>query len=383
MFENLSKLPRQFTIGLTFPIIFLNVWLLLVLVEQLQPLVSILIVATLIAFLLDYPIRFLQQLGLRRIFSVGIVFLLALLIVAVLVLILGPLILQQANELIIRLPDWLRSGQQQLTSLEDWAVAQQLPIDLRATINQLIERLTSLLRSLTRELISLAFSAIGSIVNVFLTVVFAVFLVLRGESLWQGVLSWLPAEWGSRVRLYLPQNFERYIVGQVTMASILAIIQSTALFILGSPLALLFGFMIGIGSIVPFGGLTTIILVSLLVALQNFWLGVKVLAVAVVISQICENVLAPRIVGDLIGLNPAWMLISLFIGVKLGGVVGLVVTVPIASFIKGTFDSIRARGGFGSPLMTLAQTATEQSISSDANTSLEEREQRVSQSGVS
>lgn len=382
MFESLSKLPRQFTIGLTFPIIFLNLWLLLVLVEQLQPLVSILIVATLIAFLLDYPIRFLQQLGLRRSFSVGIVLLVALLILAVLVLVLVPLILQQANELIIRLPDWLRSGQQQLTSLEDWAVAQQLPIDLRATINQLIERLTSVLRSLTREIISLAFSAIGSIVNVFLTIVFAVFLVLRGESLWQGILGWLPTDWSSRVRLYLPQNFERYIVGQVTMASILAIIQSTALFILGTPLALLFGFMIGIGSIIPFGGLTTIIVVSLLVALQNFWLGVKVLAVAIVITQISENAIAPRIVGDLIGLNPTWMLISLFIGVKLGGVVGLIVTVPVASFIKGTFDTIRAQG-LGLSLGSLESATVDQSTNTEEVSSLEKTNPRVTQSGVS
>lgn len=382
MFESLSKLPRQFTIGLTFPIIFLNLWLLLVLVEQLQPLVSILIVATLIAFLLDYPIRFLQQLGLRRSFSVGIVLLVALLILAVLLLVLVPLILQQANELIIRLPDWLRSGQQQLTSLEDWAVAQQLPIDLRATINQLIERLTSVLRSLTREIISLAFSAIGSIVNVFLTIVFAVFLVLRGESLWQGILGWLPTDWSSRVRLYLPQNFERYIVGQVTMASILAIIQSTALFILGTPLALLFGFMIGIGSIIPFGGLTTIIVVSLLVALQNFWLGVKVLAVAIVITQISENAIAPRIVGDLIGLNPTWMLISLFIGVKLGGVVGLIVTVPVASFIKGTFDTIRAQG-LGLSLGSLESATVDQSTNTEEVSSLEKTNPRVTQSGVS
>ncbi len=342
MLEPLNKLPRQLGIGLTFPLIFLNGWLLLLLLEQLQPLVSILIVATIIAFLLDYPIRFLHRLGLRRGLAAGLVFLVALLIVAVLVLVLGPIILQQANELIIRLPDWLKSGQQQFTSFTDWAVAQQLPIDIRSTINQLIERLTSLLRTFTRELISIVFSAIGSIVNVFLTVVFAVFLVLRGESLWNGILSWLPPQFSSRIREYLPENFERYIAGQVTLASILAILQTTVLFILGTPLSLLFGSVIGAGSLIPFGGITAILVVSSLLALQNFWLGVKVLAVTLVISQISENVLGPRIVGDLIGLNPVWMLISLFIGVKLGGFVGLIVTVPIASFIKGTFDAVRS-----------------------------------------
>jgi predicted PurR-regulated permease PerM len=79
-----------------------------------------------------------------------------------------------------------------------------------------------------------------------------------------------------------------------------------------------------------------------LIALQNFWLGVKVLLITVVISQVIENVLGPRILGELTGLNPVWMLISLDIGVNLGGVLGLIVAVPIASFIKATVDKIRA-----------------------------------------
>ena len=342
MIDSLKQLPRQFTIGLTFPIIFLNGWLLLRLFEELQPLVSLLITATLIAFLLDFPIRFLQQWGVKRILAVGLVFLVFLVILVTSGLFLVPLIIEQANELLTRLPDWIKSGQQQLQSLETWAVAQQLPIDLGSTFNQLVERLTSLLRSLTSQALGLIFGAIGRMINVFLTLVFAIFIVLRGESLWNGILSWFPEQWSSQIREYLPQNFERYIVGQVTLATILAIAQTAALLILGVPLAELFGVGIGACSLIPLGGITTIIIVSLLIALQNFWLGVKVFLVTLIIIQINDNVVAPRLVGELIGLNPVWMLISLFIGVKLAGVLGLVVTVPIAGFIKGTFDTFRA-----------------------------------------
>lgn len=342
MMESLNKLPRQLSIGLTFPLIFLNGWLLLLLARQLQPLLSILITATLIAFLLDYPIRFLHERGVYRGLAVGIVFLLFLAILSTVALFLGPIILRQANELLIRLPDWLKSGQQQLQSLENWAVAQQLPIDLSSTYNQLIERLTSVLRSLTSRLIGLIFNTIGSIVNVFLTLVFSIFLVLRGESLWNGILSWLPEPWNRQVRQSLPYNFERFIAGQVILATIIGIAQIAAQLILGVPLAQLFGVGIGAASLIPFGGTTTIIVVSLLLSLTNFWLGFKVLVVAIVINQICENVLGPRIVGELTGLNPVWMLISLDVGVRVGGVLGLLIAVPIASFIKVTFDSIRA-----------------------------------------
>lgn len=341
MLDSLNKLPRFFTLGLAFPVIFLNGWLLLLLANALQPLVSSLIAATLVAFLLDYPIRFLQQRGVTRGISVAIVLLLFVLIVTVIVIFLGPVILRQANELITRLPEWLKSGQMQLRSLEAWAEEQQIPVDFSANLNQLIERLTSVMRSLTSQLITILFSAIGSIVNIFLTVALTIFLVLRGDRLWAGILSWLPVKLSNLIRQSLPQNFERFIAGQVTLASIVALSQVAAMLFLRVPLAQLFGFGIGVASLIPLGGITTISIVSLLLALQNFWLGVKVFLIAILINQICENILGPRIVGELTGLNPVWMLVSLDIGVKLGGALGLLVAVPIASFIKATFDTIR------------------------------------------
>jgi predicted PurR-regulated permease PerM len=341
MLDTLSKLPRWFSLGLTFPLIFLNGWLLLLLGRELQPLVSILITATVISFLLDYPIRFLMKLRVNRGLAAGSVILIFFMLLSALAIFLVPLILAQANELIVRLPEWIKSGQQQLQTLETWAIAQQLPIDISSNFNQLIEKLTGVLRSLTSQLFNIVFGAIGSIVNIFLTLIFSIFLVLRGEYLWNGLLSWLPPKWNNQVRNLLPRNFERFIVGQVTLATILGVSQTTAMLILGVPLAQLFGLGIGLASLIPLGGSSTIIVVSLLIALQNFWLGVKVLLVAVAVIQIVENILGPRIVGQLTGLNPVWMLVSLDIGFKLNGVLGLLVAVPIAGFIKGTFDTIR------------------------------------------
>lgn len=361
MLQALSKLPRLYSIGLLFPIIFLNGWLLLVLAQELQPLLSILITATLLAFLLDYPIRFLMQRGVSRGLAIGLVLMLFLLLLVVLALFLIPLILRQANELIIRLPEWIKSGQQQLKILEDWAIAQQLPIDLGSAINQVVARLTTGLRAITSQAFGIVFGAIGSVVNVFLTLVFTIFLVLRGESLWAGILGWFPNQWNVQIRQSLPQNFERYIAGQVTMATIVSIVQTTVLIILRVPLPQLFGIGIGVATLIPFGGTVTIISVSLLLALQNFWFGVKVLLVALAINWAIENILAPRIVGELTGLNPVWMLISLDLGLKLGGALGLVIAVPIASFIKATFDIIRtSRSNTQLVLVTGGDTSTQE-----------------------
>lgn len=341
MKELLQPIFSQLRLGLIFPSIFLNVWLLWQVLQELQPLVSILIAAIVIAFLLDYPIRFLQDRGLCRQIASAIILLVALLLFVGTIVFVVPIVLKEANEFLLRLPEWVKSGQGQIQLLEDWAIQQKLPIDLSATVDKAIDRLTDLLRSTTNQVISITVSAINSIVNIFLTIVFAVFLVLRGEQLWNGILSWFPLQWREIIRESLPDNFERYIAGQVTIAGILAIGQTVALLILGVPLAELFGIGIGAASLIPLGGTTTIVAISCILALKNFWLGLKVLATAIVITQIVENGIAPRVVGELTGLNPVWMLIALDIGLKLGGVLGLVVAVPMASFIKGTFDRIR------------------------------------------
>ncbi|MGB7416430.1 MAG: AI-2E family transporter, partial [Thermosynechococcaceae cyanobacterium] len=69
----------------------------------------------------------------------------------------------------------------------------------------------------------------------------------------------------------------------------------------------------------------------------------KVLSICIVIGQINDNVIAPRLVGRSIGLNPIWLLIALFVGNKFAGVLGLLIAVPIASVIKGMAEVMRSQ----------------------------------------
>ncbi|MBE9114105.1 AI-2E family transporter, partial [Nodosilinea sp. LEGE 07298] len=62
--------------------------------------------------------------------------------------------------------------------------------------------------------------------------------------------------------------------------------------------------------------------------------GIQVFIIALVLVQILDEVILPKVMGDLIGVNPIWLIISVFIGARLGGVMGILVAVPIASVIK-------------------------------------------------
>ena len=339
-----QKLPRWFYIGLAFPLLFLNAWFLLLLFEYLQPIPGIVLTASLIAFLLEYPIVVLEQRGVPREIAITGVVLLALFLLGFLVFVLSPLVFQQLIEFVNRLPAWIEEGRKQLDTLDEQTVLQYLPMDISDLTAQISSQVSRTLKSLTAEIIDLTLNTINSALNLIVTVVLTILLVFNGEKLWQGILSWLPPEWSRQIRLTAQQTFRGYYAGQAILALILSIALSVAFFILKIPFWLLFGFGIGLSSLIPFGGTFAIVVISTLLAFHNIFMGLKVLGSALIIGQINENVVAPRLIGGITGLNPALVIVSLLTGVKVAGVLGLLLAVPTASLVKKLTDNFRGLG---------------------------------------
>ena len=71
-------------------------------------------------------------------------------------------------------------------------------------------------------------------------------------------------------------------------------------------------------------------------------MGLEVLALAIIVGQINDNVVAPRLTGEMTGLNPVWLILALLMGGKLAGILGLLIAVPFASVIKKSADQMRS-----------------------------------------
>ncbi|EFA68468.1 AI-2E family transporter [Cylindrospermopsis raciborskii S07] len=337
--EMTNKLPRWLTFALAFPIIIVNGWLLIQVIKYFQPLVSVVVLAILLSFVLNYPIKFFHNLGIPRILAIVGVLLLTVVMLGAIGVILLPLIFQQLNELINILPAWISSGTQQLQAFLDWAATQQdLPVNIIGIATQLLEKISNQIQSFTGKILTFAFDTIGFLLNLILTIVLTIYLILNGEKLWDGLYGWLPTYLGVKARALLKEDFQNYFIGQATLGAVLGVTVTLTFIALKIPLALLFGITIGFFSLFPFGTGIGIGIVSLLIALENFWQAVEVALIAVTIDQINSNIVAPRLLGSLTGLNPVWVVISLLVGAKLGGVLGLLIAIPIASFIKDFAD---------------------------------------------
>jgi predicted PurR-regulated permease PerM len=97
---------------------------------------------------------------------------------------------------------------------------------------------------------------------------------------------------------------------------------------------------------------------TIVLGLKSGALAIKFFLSAIVIDQITDNAIAPKIMGDKIGLNPVWILISIFIGAELGGLLGVLLAVPVASVIKRIVDELRF-GEAESHVETEAEVPTE------------------------
>ncbi|MBE9139858.1 AI-2E family transporter [Nodosilinea sp. LEGE 07088] len=339
-----SNLPRWAIAALAFPLICLNGWLLYWLGGLLQPITSIAITATLVAFLLDYPIDWLEKQSMSRALAVALVVLLAVGVITILVVFLGPLLWQQLNDFADRLPRWIDKAKTELLLLEQRTFFQNLPFDLDQLTVEAANQLSSGLQLATSQALNLALGTIDKTVNLLVTLILTILLVINGEPLWRGLLGWLPKQWQSRIRDSLQPSFQGYFSGQATLALILAVAQSIAFIVLDVPFGLLFGLTIGLFSVIPFGGTVAVLVVSTLLVFQNLWLGLKVLGVAIVLGQINDNLVAPRLMGGITGLNPAVIILALLIGAKFAGFLGLLLAVPTASFIKKIADVAREPG---------------------------------------
>lgn len=335
---SLNQLLRWLIFTLLFPLVFLNGWLAFLLVKNLQPVVTILLLATLLAFVLNYPVSILQQRGVKRGYAVALVFILALIIVVALGITLVPIVLEQFNEMVKVFPKWVDSSEEKLQIVNDWFFTHKLNVNLSQLLTQITDKLPNELEFVSDKLLSIILDTIDSISESLITVVLTFYLLLDGPRIWESIFKKLPGSFPQKVSQSIQQNFQNYLIGQVSLALLMGV--SITLLFLGFQVqfGLLFGLGVGVLSLIPFGDVVSLIVITFIIATHDFWLAVKVLAVAVVIDQLIDQAIAPRLLGKFTGLRPIWVLIALLVGTNVGGVLGLLVAVPIAGFIKDVSD---------------------------------------------
>ena len=342
----LKESPPWLRFLILFPLLFLNGILLFYIISVIKPLINYLVIATLIAFLLELTVKSLASRGVSKKFVIGAVASLGLLLILFTGLTLLPLMVSQLGTLVAELPNWFHSTSAELEKLSQTPLAlrlQSLGLDPQELINRLVETMNSSLSLIGGNVLGVLKGTLNGVINTFIIVILTIFLLVGGDSFWQGIFSWFPQPWDQKIPNYAHQIFKDFFISRLILAAISSIGRVIAFYLLGIPYSLLFAFGLGIASLVPFAAGIITLAITFTLCLKSVALGVKFFLSATIIDQVVDSGFGPKLMSDKIGLNPIWIIIAIFVGAELTGVLGVILAVPVASLIKRIIDEMRTQ----------------------------------------
>jgi len=142
----------------------------------------------------------------------------------------------------------------------------------------------------------------------------------------------------------LNKNLRQYIHTQTIGGIILGVMSMIALIFMGSPFFLLIGIMLWIANYIPyFGSIVATIIAILIVAFTDgITMGVIAAIVLLLIQQVEVNIIQPKLMSSAFSMSPLLVIISISIGGAIGGILGMIVVIPIVAVMKDMFENIVA-----------------------------------------
>ena len=325
---------------ITWLLILVTGWVTLSALSYVGELLSILITAGLIAFLLNYAVLALKPFLPRSVAAV-LVYLVTGIAVVLIVLTLVPPVLNQAWLFINNLPSLLESAQQQLSTFQIWSAQHNLPFDVQILAFQLLERIQTQVEVIATKGLGLVVGTFNWVFDLILILVISFYMLIDGDRLWRSLTSIFSPRIRSGLTEALQRNLQRFFSGQLLLGVFMAITLTLAFWSLRVPFFLLFAVFIGLMEVIPFVGATLgIATVTIVVAFIDWWLALQVLAVGVALQQVKDNFVAPRVMGKLTGLSPVIIFVSLILGAKLGGILGVILAIPLTGVGKSLAEIV-------------------------------------------
>lgn len=313
-------------------------WVLYLLAPVLTPFVA----AALLAYIGDPLADRLQRLKFPRTLAVIAVFVMTFLMVALLVLLVGPLIRTQVGSFLDALPGIILQVEQ--VWLPNIAGLLNIDIGEDAGIGAFLARYGDMAGSWgTKVLVGVTQSGgavAAAVLSLFLIPILTFYLLRDWDSILEHISALIPSQQREIVIGLARETDEllgAFLRGQLLVMLALSIIYSVGLEIVGLEFAIAIGVVSGLVSFVPYLGFVFGIgLASLTVVLEPepLWPLVGVVATFSIAQLLEGSLLTPKLVGDRIGLHPVLIIFAVAAGGQLFGFFGILLALPAAAVLS-------------------------------------------------
>ncbi len=231
-----------------------------------------------------------------------------------------------------------------------------LPVEIQDTLQNSLERGIRILSGFMDSSINILVNVLTMLPGLFIFLMIATvatFFIIKDRALIRNfVLQFIPRNARNKTRDIVGELFKAFtgfVKAYSILISITAIITMIALQLMGIDYVLTIGIFVGLLDILPVLGPGAFFVPWILFEFfaGDPGRGMGLLIIYIIISTV-RQFLEPKIIGDNIGLHPLATLISLYVGLKLGGVMGMVlgpvtVVIIIASYKAGVFEGLNWR----------------------------------------
>lgn len=312
------------------------------------------IVGLVIAFIINVPMRWMEskmkkikKAKVRRVFAMILSFLLVILILCGVLGLLIPELITTIADLIPKLSAFFTNLEKEVTLIlqENPQLAELLGNAANFNWAELLQKGLTFLENSLSSILSKTWGAVisvgGFFIDAFIAIIFATYVLYQKELLArQGrrlLFAFLPERFADSIIHVLQLSndaFSRFLSGQCIEVCILGSMFAISMAIFGMPFIPLICVLIAVTAFVPYVGawigcIVGTFLIMVVDPTKAVWFAIMFL----ILQQIENNLIYPKVVGTSIGLSGMWVLLAISIGGELFGIFGMIVMIPIASVI--------------------------------------------------
>ena len=295
---------------------------------------AILFVALIFASAVDPWVDALEKIRFPRWLSILLIYVVLLVAMAFVIVLLIPPITQQTIQLADNFPEYFQKAGAVFENLKNFSAEHGILGELDKGLNALKGNVTGMVSSVFSSVAGF----FGGVVSFFVVLVITFYMTIE-ESAIKRVLTYLLPDKYQPFTVQLINKIQRkigdWLKGQLILSLILGVLVYVGLLILGVNYALILGVVAAFGEFVPYLGPVLAAIPSVFLAFtQSPIKALFVLIFYIIIQQIENQILVPKVMQKAVGLNPIVSIVALLIGAKVAGLVGVVLAIPVATAIS-------------------------------------------------
>lgn len=217
------------------------------------------------------------------------------------------------------------------------------------SVTQTAHSLEPNLAGAARGLFSTVSGLFNSVFSTVLVIVLTYYMVVQEDVMKSFFQSCAPDHYRpfiSQLVTRIEEKLGYWLRGQLMLSILIGVLVYVGLLILGVPYALLLGVLAGMMEVVPYVGPVLAAIPAVFVAFaqnpEQPVHAVLVLLLFVIIQQVENHLLVPKVMQKAVGINPIVSIISILVGVKLAGIIGGLLAIPVATIVLVFVQSLDA-----------------------------------------